>query len=360
MNEVEHNQLVEEKGIELPDTFIFSDFNGVCAVNNRIALTLEAVSSVYEFGEQIEVDDESGQSIGVLCLCKGKDLDLSTISEIEYSAYISEVEPILYAEPYSFKYDYLVIDVNRVNEYRANYEKTSALWGSFIHKEPGLAINNYKIRPISITAKDGLGFPTSFHRESCFRSVLQPYTFERFLKLYHLLELLFDQEIVKQINALGTDLQGIGKILSNYKHSEIERLRFLINTKCTNFLRIEFELNRIGNSIDYLAKARTIFFDYGKTENPLKEKQTEFEQMILNGGFSEASARSFGVTGRNSQTGQYNKLLAETTSYWIYRIRSSIAHHRIGEYLMTNEDEEFVTEVIEPLLREILYQSFKI
>ena len=162
--------------------------------------------------------------------------------------------------------------------------------------------------------------------------------------------MLFDQEIVEQIRQLGSDLQGIGRILSNYKHSEIERLKFLINTKCTNFLRLEFELNRIGNSADYLAKAGIIFFDYGKSDNPLKDKQTEFEQMILSGGFSEANTRACGVTGRTSVNAQYNKLLKETSAYWIYRVRSSIAHHRIGEYLMTNEDEEFVTEVVEPLL----------
>ena len=51
-------------------------------------------------------------------------------------------------------------------------------------------------------------------------------------------------------------------------------------------------------------------------------------------------------------------LIINIATYWIYRVRSSIAHSRIGEYVMSTSDEEFVVEIAEPLLRSVLVQVF--
>jgi hypothetical protein len=50
----------------------------------------------------------------------------------------------------------------------------------------------------------------------------------------------------------------------------------------------------------------------------------------------------------------YDKLILETAAYWVFRVRCCIAHHRIGEYLLTQLDEEFVVEFAEPLLLGVL------
>ncbi|NES18002.1 MAG: hypothetical protein F6K41_03525 [Symploca sp. SIO3E6] len=55
---------------------------------------------------------------------------------------------------------------------------------------------------------------------------------------------------------------------------------------------------------------------------------------------------------------KYETIIIKIAAYWIYRVRSCIAHNRIGEYIMLPEDEEFIVEFAEPLLREVLYQVF--
>lgn len=41
-----------------------------------------------------------------------------------------------------------------------------------------------------------------------------------------------------------------------------------------------------------------------------------------------------------------------------YNVRCCTAHNRIGEYVISNDDEGFVVEFAEPLLREVLCQIF--
>jgi hypothetical protein len=40
--------------------------------------------------------------------------------------------------------------------------------------------------------------------------------------------------------------------------------------------------------------------------------------------------------------------------YWVYRIRCSIAHTKIGSHIFVSEDEEFVSSVGEKLIDSII------
>jgi hypothetical protein len=51
------------------------------------------------------------------------------------------------------------------------------------------------------------------------------------LKKYHLLELLFDYDFVENIKSLGTDLRGIGQLLSEYSSKEINRLNNVVTNR---------------------------------------------------------------------------------------------------------------------------------
>jgi hypothetical protein len=55
---------------------------------------------------------------------------------------------------------------------------------------------------------------------------------------------------------------------------------------------------------------------------------------------------------------EYKTLLLKVTGYWIYRIRSSIAHNKIGEFIMEDIHQEFVVEIGEELLLEVIKQIF--
>ena len=45
-------------------------------------------------------------------------------------------------------------------------------------------------------------------------------------------------------------------------------------------------------------------------------------------------------------------------AYQIYRLRSSIAHSRIGEYLLTDADDAMIREFGLPLIQEVAVQVF--
>jgi hypothetical protein len=62
---------------------------------------------------------------------------------------------------------------------------------------------------------------------------------------------------------------------------------------------------------------------------------------------------------RQKQQAKYHEGLLKFTAYCIYRIRSSIAHHKIGEYLMTHQDEAFMINFAEPLIDEVISHCFK-
>lgn len=210
-----------------------------------------------------------------------------------------------------------------------------------------------------ITAIDNLKLPTIWHKENLIRGVQQPYAFERFLKNYHLLELLFDWQIIQKIKALDTDIYGAGLILKSYgKGEEINRLIECVENGINNYDKIGSLINEIRH---FRPKAIDIFYTYGKVDsNPLLVSKDDFtnshkfELILDNGGFTEANLR----THNNTQQRDYNKFIIKLSCYWVYRVRSSIAHAKIGEYQLTYADEEFIVKFAEPLLKEILVQCF--
>jgi hypothetical protein len=346
-----------------PDINRFSDFGGNCAFDGKVSLPLEMVSGNFTPGDEILIEDENGQPLGTLCLCRDLELDLSSITDIKYTAYISEIPKDLYRQPYRFQSHHLVIETARHDEYFRRYSSGSMIWGGFTILDNSLRLAQpYRYTPQKILALPDINLPTDYHKESLLRSIAQPYAFERFLKLYHLFELLFDFEIVERIRNLGPDLKGIGQILTSYEKEERKRLETIISIRCVDFNRIEVSLNRIFLKPEYISKIKTIFFDYEKEGNPYKNGETKFQELINRGSFSEQNAiEARVITSRRppASTSEYQKLLINTCVYWIYRTRCSIAHSKIGEYVMTTDDEEFVALVMEPIIRELLYQSFK-
>jgi len=343
-----------DNGREISEDLVLSKFNDQIAVGNKIALPLQGVSTIYANQPEVEVKDRSGNLLGVLCLCKGKNIDLSKMTEVQNVCYFSEIEKEYYGQPYQFQKDYFVLDINDFENYKQNYLSTSFLWGGYVHLEHGTK-QPYAQTTSLITAIPDIEFPTSYHIEIGVRGVFQPFTFERYLKFYHLLELLFDYDTVERIKNLGNDLKGIGQIFATYEKNETDRLRYVLENRCSDFDAIAQKLNAAFSSSDFLNKAKTIFFEFGKGSYPLKDEQ-KFADLVSRGGFTEANS---GYAGFSSNRKQYEKIILDVVVYWLYRIRCSIAHSRIGEYVMTMDDEEFVIEFAEPLIKEALIQAFK-
>jgi hypothetical protein len=108
---------------------------------------------------------------------------------------------------------------------------------------------------------------------------------------------------------------------------------------------------------------QSIFFDFGKDGNPLDGKGTEFIRAIASSGFSPQILTDIGIVNRNTNNAllvqRLEELAIRLSTYWIYRVRCSIAHSKIGEYVMTSRDEPFVALFAEPLLRCVLETTLK-
>lgn len=347
-----------------PDAFLLdpsmtvSDVENVCVVDDCFPIPLEGVSSGLAKHAVHSVLDMGGTRLGELLTCKGEQYRPAQSSSHYLAAYLADVEAFSYGQPSRFRRNYFVCPTSRLNEYRRDYLSSSAIWGGFLHLDPANTISISAARtPALIVAVRGIVIPTDMHSEAMSRSVVQAHAFERFLKLYHLLELNFDYQFVEQIRHLGPDLKGVGQLLANYERGEIERLKDTINRsvdpeKVAECLRI------LCRDPRWHAQISTVFFEYGKSANPLGSKRTKFEDLLATAEFSEADAIAHnlydGSRDTSIQRANFAKLALNVAAYWIYRIRCCIAHNRIGEYVMRLSDEPFVEEFGEPLLRCVL------
>jgi hypothetical protein len=345
--------------IQPDSSLVVADVENVCVVNDWFPMPLAAVSSEYARQEVHTVLDGSQSLLGEIITCQGEEYRFSQFSAPYLAAYLADVSVGAYAQPGRFARDYFVCLAPRLLEYRQGYLSSSAVWGGFDHYDAARAATLAPSRrgPITINAVAGLVLPTDMHMEAATRSVVQPHAFERFLKLYHLLELSFDYRVVQQIRSLGNDLQGVGQILTSYDRGEPERLRDVLSA-CNDPAQISACLRVLCSDPRWHSQIGVIFFDYGKSSNPLAKKRDAFESMLVSSGFTEGEAISFklidGSKDSVRQATNFEAFTLNVAAYWIYRVRCCIAHNRIGEYVMRLTDEPFVEEFAETLLRSLL------
>jgi hypothetical protein len=305
---------------------------------------------------QVPILDEKGVDIGVLLTVSGRIItDIASLPDVEYVAYVADAKPDELGHTYTFHKNYVAIKTIYLRDYLETYLAGAPLWGGFVHDHgpehalvsPPLA-SSHKY----LSAKSNVDYPTWHHVNTVLRSVLEPFAFERYLKIYHMLELVYDWDIVQDIRALNDDLYGIGQILSAYSRSESDILVRVIRDRCADFDRVAERLADIRHFPD---EAKRIFYDYGKGGNPLKE-HSDFEELFIKNAFSRLL---HGKTKGLSAKVDFDAFCASLAAYWIYRIRCSVAHSRIGEYVMTQADELFMINFAESLIREVAAQAFR-
>lgn len=337
---------------------------GLCAVDGLYPLALEASSGLYPSGHSIQVLDENGLPLGELLTCQGEDFNIPRFSAAYLAAYLADIPSAEYGLPGSFSSDYLLIRNDRLDEYRTQYLEGSPVWGGFQHLTANRTAHIVtSVDPIR--ARSGIRLPTEIHVESAARSVLQPFAFERFLKLYHLLELSFDLHIVEKIKGLNDDLRGIGKIFSSLESDELNRLKLIIR-ECRNPDAVVECIRILVQDSRWWDRIETIFFEFGKSGNPVHiDKEQAFLNAIKIAYTFDSIQPSAVISGGHSRSGggasaaqlkAFHIFTLNLAAYWIYRVRSCVAHNRIGEYVMRDDDEPFVRFFAEPLLRCVLAQ----
>jgi len=184
------------------------------------------------------------------------------------------------------------------------------------------------------------------------RSVASATPSERYLQLYHQLELLFDWVIVQEIRRLSDDLMGAGKVLAAFASGDLPRLNNLLSRYLVSPDSVVKELGALRT---YEDEGRKIFQEYGKDGNPLKEEWSKWVNCVNSGDPTEMNVRSARLSMNSSG---YPGFVARVTAYFIYRVRCCVAHSKIGEYVLRDTDEEFIVRFAEPLLRAVLKDLF--
>lgn len=358
----EITQLIDEnhEGFDRFEGFIAkrNEVKGRICINDYIVFPIITKQS-FDKSNPIEIKDENNTVFGELYFSNQATIIApENMPDALIVAYLIDVDRVDFQSDIKLKQDYLILKKDYLDDYVTKFYETSGLWGGFIHKEKVTTSTPYLQQIQEIKLIPNLRYPTTWHQENNIRAIQQPYAFERFLKNYHQLELLFDYHLVKEIQALGNDIYGAGKLLKEYgKGEEIQRLISVVEKGIKNITTIETLLNKVT---PYQTIAIDIFYTYGKVDsNPLiisKEEHTnpqKLENILANGGINEVNIAKY-----HTKQADYQKFLLKLACYWIYRVRSSIAHAKIGEYQLSYTDEKFVVEFAEPLLQEIIIQCF--
>lgn len=330
------------------------DLSNFVSIDNKVALPI-ITSYSFETTTDIDVTYESGRVIGKIKFLKGRNVENieSLPNEERICFYIDYDQEHIVDQAHKFKSDYLLIEKRYFNKYRQAFKKSSAIWGSFIHLDdrPEIVFDK-KRNNNSIKTSPGLKIENSIYKDNLFLSINEPNPFNRFLKLYHLLELQFDMHTAEKISQLleeGNKQKEISTKLKEYTREEIKRLTSLVIERCTDTNSL---INIMSEVKHFSARAEKIFYEYGKDSNPIK-KSSLFRSIL-------ERESMFGDQDYIQTQGLiFNNLVPKLCSYWIYRVRSSIAHNKFGEYIMNKDDEDFIVNFAEPLLKEMVLQCFK-
>lgn len=325
-------------------------------VSGRVAMPLDGVAWSLDRSSDIEITDELGGPLGVLCTVSGREpAAASELTRYQYTALLADAPDAGALRGMTrFSRDYLILEEHALTAYLEHYQTGSALWGGFHH---GTSPTNRHGEVREIVAQRDIVVPTSHHSRSfsLVTKALSPR--EQYLRTYHTIELLFDYVTFRRFVNAGDDLVGFGRILSAHQRSELERLKSIIKDFCSD---LETVAKLMTGLEPFLDVAEEMFQNHTKEGNPLvpdkngdARKWQAFRTAVKAGTLDRAEVTSTIARGEN-----FEEFTSRLAAYQIYRIRSSIAHSRIGEYLLSAEDDRMIAGFGLPLLTEVAKQVF--
>jgi hypothetical protein len=290
---------------------------------------IELLNNSYDSSVLNTSIDLGGVIIGDLFYLKNQEFETSAMSLLQFYVYLSECEVTdLQLPNFAFKYNYILIHKDYIDEFHLKFSSTSAVWGGFKISENIDLISYYKKQVLTIEIPDELKELDLYAQDSILRALDQKHSFERYLKLYHLLELEFDYSLIKKIQSLNitTDSNSIGSLLNEYSRNENERLFDLISGSCFDVNKLASKLNNIKS---YQTLGEEIFIKFGKGNkgNLYLSDLTKYNDLLADSNsFLDINSVQTFASVKNSD---YNKFIHTVTAYWIYRVRCSIAHYKL-------------------------------
>jgi len=326
---------------------------GIISVDGLCPVRVQKTSTLLDRSEDIGLNDESNTSMAVLCFTEGSEVENpAQLTGWRYAAFLIDCDhqEATNGHPFKFRHDYVVVDEDRLAEYLLQYKDGAPVWGGFSHEE--FSLSSWRRPSSDIIGKAGISVPTSYHLEAFHRHLNANNSFDQFLRLYHSIELLFDYVTVKKVQSLGNDLSGFADIMKAHGKAEIDRLYALISEFCPDHDAIGQALNQAAN---HEQTCQEIFQDYSKDRNPLDSEKYEIFWSLVAG--TSVNATSVQASRLAIKTeARAHELLCKIAAYWIYRIRCSIAHNRVGEFILNDEHDEFVGSFGLSLLQAVVQQ----
>lgn len=325
--------------------------SGFLRVGEWLALPVTRVACHIDTQTDPEILDETGMSLGTLCLTtKLADVEPTALTKWQYVSYLADVDAAGAGRSHVFQKDYVVLNVSHLNEYLEKYYKSAPVWGGFSHSS---IANSVSRECTTLVAKAGIVFPTRFHEMAFSRYVAASNSFERFLRLYHSLELIFDFIIMKSIQKMSDDMVGFGAISRAHGRTEIDRLKYILVGYCDDWESIAAKFAPVAG---FEAVAKEIFQDHAKEGNPIQPQK--WQKMVDSCRAGQTTQADFTAAKLCDANHPYALLVSNIAAYWIYRVRSSIAHSRISEFLFEGSDEDFIVDFAEGVLAEVVTQVF--
>lgn len=347
---VVQGNLSDFEGLSLGGVEIRDD---VLIVDGYAALEVGTISSALDKGTDLLVNDTNNTALATLCFTKHLgEIERTSLTRYQFVAFLADAELAdCDRATYVFKSNYLIVEEARLAEYLAGYRASAPIWGSFSHPEVP-SLNAPRTVPYLI-ARPGLKMPTAFHGEVFGRYVNAANPLERYLRLYQSVELLFDYVIFKRMKALGDDLAGFTGLLSEHGQNETQRLKAIMNKYCSDHLSVAAAL---AQSSGYPIEREEIFQIHSKSTNPLDQNKWVSVTTAMDGAaFTDCEMHHLRVI---PNVNAFRNFVLDVAVYWIYRVRSSIAHNRVGEFLLQDRHAAFVSNFAEPLMLETVCQIF--
>ena len=293
------------------------------------------------------------QNFGRILFLKNKEYPLGALTREQLLCYITEKPDLTIQDSHKFEKDFLVLKRRSLNTYFVKYKKSSIIWGDYMHIDdvPEISFSE-TYRSGKVHAHQDINTDYSLYQENLYLSLIEKNPFQRFLKLYHLLEMQFDLHTAEQIkNYLSQKkYREISSKLSQYGREELNRLESIIKDYCKDTEAIATLMNNVDVDTE---TAEDLFYYPGRIVKLVKK---DFKKILLRP--DKFLDKDF-ISGSGSGPGlPYNNIINKTCAYWIYRVRSSIAHNRFGEYILSSSKEAFIVKFAEPLLKEVVKQCF--
>lgn len=360
-----YKEFIDDDG-SLAYQFVDGEFH---CFNDLVIIPVKAIEKSIKIvsADDIEIYSHQGDLIGFLCPLAYQENEHVVARLNERRLFAFFVDSFLYSQQsdkYTFINHYVTIELSSLSYYKT-VMSTSEYWGGYTHK----SLNSTNQRVISeIKIHESIKVPSINHEESIVLAVHSSSSFERFLKYYHQIELLFDSLFISRLkNIRSSDLKDyaiIMKEFNNGKKNELDTIKYILKKYLVNYNEIIGMMNLVLNHLNI---ANDMFCKLGKESNPLKTND-EWEVLIYllsNNSLSvltcSTNQQVSGFTAKlisKNNLDIFNEFIVNLCSYWIYRIRCCIAHNKIGEYIFSYNDEGFISEFGEHLLLEVIKDIF--